>query len=448
MKPPEKTPSRASASRSVVLEQLVAPVDRSAQRPVALREVARPAREQAHPVGEPLEQLLGSERAHPCRRQLDGEREAVEGGAELGDGAVGCELGSDRRGPLGEERHGGLGAQAPEPELALAADAQRDPARGQDLQAGRGGEQPGHERGRAEHLLEVVQHEQGGAADEEALERGLERAGALLHADCVRDRRQRQGGLRDRGQLDEHDSVREVELRLGGDLEREPGLAGAAGPGHGHATHVLEAEQLAQLGDLGRAADDRRGRRGQHEPGPLERARRRELGGRALDHQLVERLRLGQVLQPVLAERAHAGMRHQRPGRLGEQDLAAVGSVGDPGRTVHVEADIALAGTPGDPAVDAHADAQLHAFGPGVLGDRPLGGGRRGDGARRSLEHDEEAVARRPDLAARLARKRIAEQLAMVGEDVVVALPEPVEETRRPLDVGEEKGRALRAPGL
>jgi hypothetical protein len=56
------------------LEQVVAPFDRCAQRPLALGRVARTTRQEIERRVEPFEEPLGREQLHPRRGQLDRER--------------------------------------------------------------------------------------------------------------------------------------------------------------------------------------------------------------------------------------------------------------------------------------------------------------------------------------------------------------------------------------
>ena len=87
------------------LEQLVAPVDRRAQRVLAGGRVARAGREQVKAVLEPREHRRRVEQLGARGGQLEGEREPVEGPADAGDRAgvgigqreVGC--GRRARGP-------------------------------------------------------------------------------------------------------------------------------------------------------------------------------------------------------------------------------------------------------------------------------------------------------------------------------------------------------------
>ena len=85
----------------VVEEQLVAPVDDGPQRLLAGQRGARPAGEQAEPVVEPGGDLRDRERPGAGGGQLDGERQPVEPGADVGDDAVGVvgEVRAARRPP-------------------------------------------------------------------------------------------------------------------------------------------------------------------------------------------------------------------------------------------------------------------------------------------------------------------------------------------------------------
>ena len=62
----------------VLVEELVAPLDRGAQRPLARIGVARPPFSRSSRCVEALDQLLRREDSHARRRELEGERQAVE----------------------------------------------------------------------------------------------------------------------------------------------------------------------------------------------------------------------------------------------------------------------------------------------------------------------------------------------------------------------------------
>ena len=111
-----KTDSRSSRQRAAVVEQVVAPGDRAAQRLLAGRQVARPGRQDVELLVEAGQDRLRRQDLDPGRGQLDGQRHAVEPGADGGDGRrvlVGDrEPGLDRDGPLDEQADGGVLARA------------------------------------------------------------------------------------------------------------------------------------------------------------------------------------------------------------------------------------------------------------------------------------------------------------------------------------------------
>ena len=69
-----------------VVEQVVAPGDRAAQRLLARRQVARPGGQDVELMLEPVEDRVGREELDACRGELDRERHAVEPGGDPGDG--------------------------------------------------------------------------------------------------------------------------------------------------------------------------------------------------------------------------------------------------------------------------------------------------------------------------------------------------------------------------
>ncbi len=222
----------------------------------------------------------------------------------------------------------------------LAPDVERFPARDEDGQPRTGGEQTGDVGGRFDHLLEVVEEEEqppGGDVVRQAV-LGAERlGGSLEHDRWVAQRRQR----------DPPDPVGEGVGRETGSLQGEPGLARPAGPGHCQQAAVRTAQQCADLGELGRSAEERRGRHRQVRP--VERRERRELAVA----KLVDPLGCREVLEPVLAEVVQPGTAEEggRGGR--HEDLPAVACRGDPRALVHVVSDIALRAEQRGAGVDA-----------------------------------------------------------------------------------------------
>ena len=117
-------------------------------------------------------------------RELDGEREAIQAPADLGDGGrvvLGQrEVAADRSGAIDEELHrgerlhlshrGGVSqrrhGERVDPVLVLGAETQHRPARREDLQRGTAGQQSIEVGGNVHDLFEVVEHEESlGVAD-------------------------------------------------------------------------------------------------------------------------------------------------------------------------------------------------------------------------------------------------------------------------------------------
>jgi hypothetical protein len=100
-------------------------------------------------------------------------------------------------------------------------------------------------------VLGVVEHEQELAR----LQPAGDRLGGLF-AGGLRDRQRagdgggHEGGVAQRRELDEAGAVGVRVCELSGELEREPGLAGAAGAAEGEQADVVAQQQLAQLVEL------------------------------------------------------------------------------------------------------------------------------------------------------------------------------------------------------
>ena len=174
MLPPANTDSRANNTPGVVVEQVVAPPDRRRQRPLALGGVARTSGEHGEAPGEAIGQRVGTEQRHPARRQLQRERQTVEGGHDAGDGGrrtlVQLEPGMHSHGSLGEQTDGVERSRVDgivrrdrhrlQREALLARDLERHATRRENRETGRTVEQLPHDRRGLDHLFHVVQHQQ------------------------------------------------------------------------------------------------------------------------------------------------------------------------------------------------------------------------------------------------------------------------------------------------
>jgi hypothetical protein len=173
----------------LVGEQVVAPVQGGLERPVPGLGGPRPRCEQREPVVEPGGDLLQGERLHPCRRELERQRHAVEPPADGRHGARVRRRQRERRphrpSALNEELHrrrcgrrleiaeGLVGVlvavlvavrgqgERVDRDLHLSGHGERLAARGEHPDARTGLQQPLDEPGRGlDHLLAVVDDQQ------------------------------------------------------------------------------------------------------------------------------------------------------------------------------------------------------------------------------------------------------------------------------------------------
>ena len=235
----------------------------------------RTSRQQVEPLAEAAFDPVEPEGGQPRRRQLDGERAAVEAAADLADprpvgrgegGAPGLP------GPLEEQRHGvALAALAGQREAGHREhplERQHEPGlgRGQHGHAGAAAEHPLHEHpDPAGQVLAVVEHEQGLAVGEVGedvlLARPTRRVG---EPEGAAHGRGDQGLVGDRHQVDEPHAVAPAIGHGSGHGGGEAGLAHAAGPECGH--QPLGRHRGDEVGHLGGPADERRERDGHRAP--------------------------------------------------------------------------------------------------------------------------------------------------------------------------------------
>ena len=208
---------------------------------------------------------------------------------------------------------------------------------------GRSSQQVGHDRPGVEHLLEVVEHEQHPLAREPFGEDiGGRAPGRLGDPDRGGEARRHERRFADRLERHEEHAVGEVLRGVRRDLERQAGLAGPARAGQ--RDEPVGSEEPARLLELALAADERRQLGREVVRAGVEGAQRREIEAQPVRDDLAQRLRLAQVLEPVVAEAAKRDSlgqvdRDERANRVGHHDLAAVGRRRDPRRAVDVEPD-------------------------------------------------------------------------------------------------------------
>jgi hypothetical protein len=116
------------------------------------------------------------------------------------------------------------------------------------------------------------------------------------------------------------------------------------------------------------------------------------------------------------------------------RNLPAITRGGDPRRPVDVDADVALVGDERLAGMDAHPDADR------AVVERPLGRGRGRERIGRAVEGHEEGVTLGVYLDAAVALEGLTQEPSVLGQRLRVGVAELVQQTRRPFDVGEEKG--------
>ncbi len=237
-------------------------------------------------VLELVDELVRGEDPQRGCRELDRERDAVEPAADRRrDGGVRrrrLDLGAADPGP-GEEQldggvpgeHVGVGLvlrrhrQGLDPDDALAGHADRDPARREDRQPGRPGEEVGEGRRGGPHVLDGVEDEDARLAAQ-GLGEGLDDrpAGLLRDAHGAGDRGQDQRRVVDAVEGHERHAAVPPRQRAAGELDGEPALPHPADPGERDERPVAAQGEPADGRDVGLAPDQRRVRNVGDRTGP------------------------------------------------------------------------------------------------------------------------------------------------------------------------------------
>ena len=194
------------------------------------------------------------------------------------------------------------------------------------------------------------------------------------------------GSRTEASEVDE-DAVVELVEHIGAELQRQPRLADASGAGEGERGGPPLTRQVAKPLQLLLAADERIGLDREVRRPVSERPRRWELGRQAVDEQLVELLRLEQVLQPVLTEVDDVTATAQQSPRGSRQEhLTAVRRSGDARDAMDVETHVVAVEQARFTRVEAHPHAKLGVCGPLVRRERALRVRRGGCGVRGSAK--------------------------------------------------------------
>jgi len=236
-----------------------------------------------------------------------------------------------------------------------------------------------------------------------------------------------------------HGSVESSACR---DFESEPALARSSGAGDRGETHARRRKGRLDMSECVGPSDEamvqsRKARRG-------EGVERREVLAQAGCDELEDLSGGGDVLQPVVSEGAERAIRKRLgtahvPRRARDDDLLAVRRGAYPGSDDDVHAHVPLGSELGLPRVNADPKTVSRLVGPRLLGQRTLDLGCRRNRVASTRKREEHAVARPVDLGPVVVRRSLAYELPHASASGCEALAQQMEETRRPLDVGEEK---------
>jgi hypothetical protein len=189
----------------------------------------------------------------------------------------------------------------------LAREAKRRAARDQRLQIRCRGEKRANDPAGIDELLEIVEDKEEVLVTQVVVQRLGERlAGLLPHRKRLRDRRDKEVGIGDRGEVNEEGTVLEILEQLGRHLERKARLTRAAGAGECNEADVPSPHEGHGLGHLPLAPDKWRQLRRQVRGPRFKRLQRREVAHEPWNQELEEPLRVSEVLETVLAEVAQA----------------------------------------------------------------------------------------------------------------------------------------------
>jgi hypothetical protein len=135
----------------------------------------------------------------------------------------------------------------------------------------------------------------------------------------------------------------------------------------------------------------------------------------------------------------------QVPGHKGrdgvrEQNLAAMRRNANAGRPMNVHPNVAALRDVGLAGVKPNADPHGRTVGPWMPQDALLCCDRRHQGLSRPREGSKDRIPLRVDLLAALFLNGRADKSAALRQDVRIGITQLLEQTRRPLDVGEEEG--------
>ena len=412
-------------------QEVVAPGDRRAQRPLPLRCRARAAGKQRQPLLESFEQDRRRESLHARSSQFDRERQAVEAPADLGDLAVCGKVGTDGQGTLHEEIDRFPLSQRIDGDLPLAVDVQRLAARDEHRQVRTGSDRLCDPGGCVEQMLEVVQHEQQALVADRCRER-------VLRPERLSGGRLDECGIGERGERDPPHAAVVVVGGRGGSLQREPRLAAAT-----------RARSASPAGRRAGAAAPRSGRspaRGRGTASPEPAGSSRAASSAAGNSSVPSWKRRSGALRSFNRCRPRSrdiGCRPRSAVACESEHLPAVPGGRDPRRPMHVEPHVPLVGPERLARVQPHphphrAAAQARACASAAAATAS-------DARAKATKKASPCVSTSTPL---VPPPGVSQRAAVLGKHLRIPVAQLLEQPRRTLNVGEEErhgpGRKLR----
>ena len=192
-------------------------------------------------------------------------------------------------------------------------------------------------------------------------------------------------------------------------------------------------------------AADQRGRGPwQVPPCVPERPQRRKRAGQAVDVQLPDLFRGGQILEAVLAKISDGNAvgqrrRHQRPRHIRQKDLTAMTGRRDLGGPMDVDPDVVVAPRPTLAGVQPHPDAEVDPGGPVVRCQGSLSVRCGSNAVERGRKDGEERITVATHVGALVVGHRLPDDGRVHLEHRPIGVAQPGHEPCRVLDVGEQE---------
>ena len=255
-------------------QQLIAPGDRVAQRPLPRRQVARPACQERQAPLE-LESSSPGDSSSAWAAASSIASGSPSRRRQIAATSMALALSTSKRAPTARARSAnnataaarttasgspasilGRQSQRLHTQAVFGAHCQGSATGGKYVQAGTGREQLGDQRRAVQHVLEIIEQQQRLPLAQPLHQGSAPRARTTFaHTQSFCDRRPNLRRVAQRRQLDQKHAVREVEAQAGCSLQAQSRLADTGRPEQRHHSHVAARQQCLDRPELTVAAD-------------------------------------------------------------------------------------------------------------------------------------------------------------------------------------------------